>query len=181
MSKCIMLIRHAEKPSQGHAGFDDHGNSNEKALSAAGWRRAGALVPYFVCLADHVQTRPVCRPGHIFAARSTDMHPSTRPRDTVRPLADLLGISVDERWSDEDPLEKFSETLRNFEVPVLVCWRHDHLPALARAILRGGGVPETWPADRFDVIWSIRRTVDGWMFLQVPQLLLAGDSSDAIS
>ncbi|MGM9480264.1 histidine phosphatase family protein [Roseateles sp. NT4] len=180
MSKCIMLIRHAEKPGQGHEGIDRVGRPDDRSLSLAGWLRAGALVPYFASLADRIHARLVCRPEHIFAARATSMHPSTRPRDTVQPLADVLGLSVDERWSDEDSLDRFAETLRNFEVPVLVCWRHDYLPALARAILRDVGVPEAWPDERFDLIWSIRRDSDGWAFLQVPQLLLAGDRVDVI-
>ena len=175
MSKCIMLIRHAEKPGQGRSGVDDDGHLDERSLSVAGWRRAGALVPYFALLADRMHARLVCRPEHIFAARATPLHPSTRPRDTITPLADALGIAVDERWSDEDPLEQFAQTLRNLDVPVLVCWRHDYLPALARAVLGAGDVPRVWPGERFDLTWSIRPDGDRWMFLQVPQLLLHGD------
>ncbi|MBW8894484.1 MAG: hypothetical protein JF617_21180 [Burkholderiales bacterium] len=65
-------------------------------------------------------------------------------------------------------------------MPVLVCWRHDELPGLARAILRDSGVPGTWPDDRFDLTWSIRRNDEGWTFLQLPQLLLAGDRVEVI-
>lgn len=180
MSKCIMLIRHAEKPDEGHDGVDDAGKPDSRSLSVAGWRRAGAMAPYFASLADRIHARLVCRPEHILAARATSMHPSTRPRDTVQALAEVLGLAVDETWSDEDSTERFAETLRNFEVPVLVCWRHHYLPALARAVLRDVGVPETWPADRFDLTWSIRRDGDGWTFLQVPQLLLPGDRVDVI-
>lgn len=180
MSHCIMLIRHAEKPRPGHDGVDDAGKPDDLSLSVAGWRRAGAMAPYFASLAGSVLARSLCRPEHIFAARATSMHPSTRPRDTVRPLADVLDLPVDERWSHEDPADRFAETLRNFEVPVLVCWRHDELPGLARAILRDSGVPDTWPDDRFDLTWSIRRDDEGWTLLQLPQLLLAGDRVEVI-
>lgn len=180
MSKCIMLIRHAEKPTPGDAAVDVRGQADERALSVTGWQRAGALAPYFASLTDRLHARHLCRPEHIFAARATAMHPSTRPRDTVKTLAAVLGIGVDERWSDEDPLEHVAEVLRNFEVPVLVCWRHDYLPAMARAILRDHPVPEVWPADRFDLTWSIRRDGGGWELLQVPQLLLPGDQADVI-
>lgn len=180
MSKCIMLIRHAEKPPQGQAGVNEAGEPQDGTLSVAGWRRAGALVPYFASLADRVHTRLLCRPQHIHAARPTDLHLSTRPADTVQPLAALLGLSVDERWSAEDPVDHLADALRVLEDPVLVCWRHHGLPALARAILKGDGIPEHWPDDRFDLTWSIRQENDGWVFIQVPQLLFATDSVDVL-
>jgi broad specificity phosphatase PhoE len=180
VSKCVMLLRHAEKPNERRSGVNEAGKPDEGTLSVAGWLRAGALVPYFASLADRLHSRLVCRPQHIFAARSTAQHPSTRPRDTVRPLADMLGIPVDERWSDEDPVELVGEALRSIEEPVLVCWRHDHLPALARSILQSDGIPEHWPGNRFDITWSIRPENGGWILLQVPQLLLAGDQVDVI-
>lgn len=180
MTQCIMLIRHAEKPTDGRGGIDSAGRRDERSLSVPGWSRAGALAPYFASPSDRGQGSSLSRPEHVFAARATAMHPSTRPRDTVQPLAEVLGLSVDERWSDEDPVERVAELLRKFEVPVLVCWRHDHLPALTRAILKEAGIPEAWPADRFDLTWIVRRDADRWTFVQVPQLLLAGDRADAI-
>jgi hypothetical protein len=176
-----MLIRHAEKPQAGSEGVNPAGRPDDGSLSVPGWRRAGALVPYFASLADRIDGQWICRPQHIFAARPTAQHPSTRPADTVQPLADALGLAVDQRWSDEDELDGVGEALRSFETPVLVCWRHDPLPALARAIFRGAGVPGSWPEDRFDIIWSIRCDGGRWSFLQLPQRLLAGDSATAIA
>ncbi len=40
--------------------------------------------------------------------------------------------------------------------------------------------PQTWPDDRFDIVWVFERADGGWSFTQVPQLLLAGDSVDVI-
>lgn len=181
MRRCIMLIRHAEKPSQGRPGVNEAGEPQEGTLSVAGWRRAGALVPYFASLADRVHVRLVCRPERILAARPTTRHPSTRPADTVRPLAALLGLAVDEAWSADDPVDQLADTLRNFDAPVLVCWRHHELPALARAILQDDGIPDRWPDDRFDLTWSIRDDGDGWVFMQVPQLLFAQDRIDVLA
>lgn len=53
------------------------------------------------------------------------------------------------------------------------------MQALARAFVRGADVPETWLGERFDMTWSLQRDGDRWAFLQVPQLLLAGDSVEA--
>ena len=45
-----MLIRHAEKPAPGNPdpGIDANGNLDDQSLSATGWRRANALVEFFV-------------------------------------------------------------------------------------------------------------------------------------
>lgn len=180
MTKCIMLVRHAEKPGIGEDGVDDTGLPDNGSLSVQGWRRAGAFVPYFASLAERAHERMLCRPQYILAATSTEKHPSTRPRDTVEPLADRLGIWIDERWSDADPVDKVAEHLCALDAPVLVCWRHDGLPALGKAILQRDEVPTHWPADRFDVTWSFRLDASRWEFVQVPQLLLAGDRLEAL-
>ncbi|KQV88024.1 MULTISPECIES: hypothetical protein [unclassified Roseateles] len=175
MSKCIMLIRHAEKPHGEDGGVDESGRDDPNSLSVQGWRRAGALVPYFSALAERLHPQVLERPQHILAARPTAMHPSTRPYDTVEGLADRLGVAVDERWSDHDPVDKLAWHLRSLDAPVLVCWRHDDLPKLAKAITTVDEVPENWPSERFDLTWSFRCQAGRWLFQQVPQLLLAGD------
>ncbi len=68
---------------------------------------------------------------------------------------------------------------------VLICWEHQHIPALAQAIavLDATTIPSAWPGDRFDVIWTF--TVDPatgrYGFGQVPQQLLVGDTDTVIS
>lgn len=170
-----MLIRHAEKPQGEEGGLDESGRRDPNSLSVKGWRRAGALVPYFSALAERLHPQVLERPQYILAARPTARHPSTRPRDTVEGLADRLGVVVDERWADQDPADKLARHLQSLDAPVLVCWRHDDLPKLAMAIAAVDEVPQNWPSGRFDLTWSFRRQAAGWIFRQVPQLLLAGD------
>jgi len=188
-TRCIMLIRHAEKPhgpdGRTH-GVNAAGAPDAGSLSVKGWQRAGALIPYFTSMADYLQERRICHPRHIFAARPTGQHPSTRPTDTVSPLADRTAIPIDESWSASDAPGEFASQLRAFDVPVLVCWRHDELPALAQAILQRDAAPAQWPEDRFDMTWVIRDDGSGgsggsgWTFVQTPQLLLAGDQARVI-
>ncbi|HEY9106767.1 MAG TPA: phosphoglycerate mutase family protein [Roseateles sp.] len=180
MTKCIMLIRHAEKPRAGAQGVDGSGRHDEQALSVAGWKRAGALVPYFAAPAGAIHGYPLCRPHHIYAARRTARHPSTRPRDTVQELADFLSITVDERWSDSDPVQHIALHLKSHDQPVLVSWRHDVLPMLGRAIAGDAAVPARWPDDRFDLTWVFRPGAGGWQLLQLPQRLLAGDRNEVL-
>jgi hypothetical protein len=57
---------------------------------------------------------------------------------------------------------------------VLVSWRFDTLPDLARAI-GAKSVPADWPANRFDMTWVLEKSGDAWRLTQVPQLLMPGD------
>ncbi len=175
MSKCIMLIRHAEKPCGEERGVSETGSADSAALSVRGWQRAGALVPYFAALAERLHPGSLARPQYILAARPTAEHPSKRPGDTVQGLADRLGIALDERWTTQDPMDKLARYLISLDGPVLVCWRHDSLPELAMAIATFDDVPQSWPAERFDLTWSLCCRQGRWLFQQVPQLLLAGD------
>jgi hypothetical protein len=68
----------------------------------------------------------------------------------------------------------------------LICWEHHNIPAIAAALPTAPGTvtPQTWPGDRFDVIWTF--TLDPaaapvqYTFGQVPQQLLSGDSDTVI-
>ena len=193
-----MLIRHAEKPESASGDRGDRGgfgNSGDRgdsggvdearapapgSLSVQGWRRAAALVAYFGS-ATEGGDGPIRRPRHIVAARPTERHPSTRPGDSVYAVADFLGLKVNEGWSDEDDARVVADALRSLEGAVLVCWRHDALPRLARELIADDRIPAAWPADRFDVTWSILRAGQSWRFQQVPQLLLPGDSEQTIT
>ncbi|MDY0747595.1 hypothetical protein SNE35_24040 [Paucibacter sp. R3-3] len=175
MSKLIMLIRHAEKPVGGRGGVSVEGRPDDNSLSVVGWQRAGALVPFFSRLGARTSRGLIATPRHIFAARPTRGHASTRPADTVAPLADALGLRVDDRWSDIDAVEDVAATLRAMRSPELVCWQHDHIPVLGRAILGSNALPKAWAEDCFNVVWVFLLRDRHWTLEQVPQKLLAGD------
>jgi hypothetical protein len=69
---------------------------------------------------------------------------------------------------------------------VLICWEHDHIPALASSLPTSGGtvIPQKWPGDRFDVIWTFTlvpgAATTQYAFGQVPQQLLSGDLDTVI-
>jgi hypothetical protein len=70
---------------------------------------------------------------------------------------------------------------------VLICWEHDHIPALASSVpaIAGTPIPQTWPGDRFDVIWTFTLIPGAapvqYTFGQVPQQLLSGDTNTVIA
>jgi hypothetical protein len=174
----IMLIRHAEKPLRESRDVDDAaGAGGKRGLSLRGERRARLLAGYFAPVHDVLRDGHTCTPKAIFAAGTTAEHRSTRPADTVRPLAQALGLTVREDFSSDPPFDEAAAALKSAATrgPVLVSWRYDTLPELARAI-GAQAVPEVWPADRFDMIWVLERLGDAWRLTQIPQLLLPGDN-----
>ena len=70
---------------------------------------------------------------------------------------------------------------------VLICWEHQHIPALASSLpaIPGTVIPQQWPGDRFDVIWTFTlvpgSTPAQYVFGQIPQQLLSGDTATTIS
>lgn len=171
----IMLMRHAEKPADADA---------SPSLSPRGWQRAGALVRWlWPQSADAAPPFPLATPRRIVAAATTQAHPSTRPRDTVVPLAQALQIEIEQPFDSDDDTRRVAAWLRALDSAVLVSWRHDGLPALARALLppsRSTEVPALWPEDCFDLVWVVHYKSDDWTLTQVPQQLLAGDRTSGI-
>lgn len=172
----IMLIRHAEKPRDGETGVASDGRADAASLSVTGWQRAGALVRFFAS----PSLPAIRRPGHVIAAHARAAGASYRPLATVQPLAQALGVEVDERWSDEDDPARVAAALRSLDGPVLVCWRHEGLPALASEIVQRPDVPGHWPAERFDLVWIASHDGPSWAFSQLPQQLLPGDRAQPV-
>ena len=180
-SQSIALIRHAEKPTDNGVlvGVDELGCADRNELSVRGWQRAGALALFFWdnrrAKAEHE------RPRHLFAPAPSTAHPSRRGISTLLPLAGHCGVGVATPFpvGAERDLAQHLKTLGGFSV---VAWEHKRLPALA-AEIAGAGVelPTRWPDDRFDLVWLLAADDTGqWRFMQLPQLLLGGDSPEVL-
>ena len=173
MSTAIFLVRHAEKPDPkaGIGGVSHTGQADSESLSVRGWQRAGALTVLFG--ADNAERTRLARPATLCAA--VDAGRSRRPYDTLRPLAQRLGLPIAEMASSGD-VRTAAAKLSALPGPVLVCWRHRELPTLARALLPRAAhcVPARWDDARFDLVWVIEAD----RLIVVPQSLLAGDASE---
>lgn len=177
----IMIIRHAEKPN-GDAGVTTAGKHDSEALTVRGWQRAGALVALFAPAGERFANPYVTEPRLIFACGVTRESKSLRPQQTVVPLADKLGLAINTSFSrgDEGELARAAATAGGV---VLISWDHKHIPGIAGALLGDAGRhPRNWPDHRYDLIWVLDRPSASatWSLAQVPQLLLAGDSTEPI-
>lgn len=178
----IMIIRHGEKPDEDVSplpGVNVNGVEDDASLTKVGWDRANALVNVF----DPAQgpVRPgLARPTAIFAAGATEAGEGKRTRETVGPLAHKLGLqmNIDYGKGEEESLIAAAISQPG---PTLICWQHGEIPAIAEALgTVTPAVPEEWPDDRFDVVWTFTRTPSGWTFAQLPEMVLPTDRPTAI-
>lgn len=184
MADKIMLIRHAEKPDEPppNFGVDEAGQQDPEELIVRGWQRAGALAHLFSPAAAGGRNSALATPQVIYAAAAVHHSHSLRPQHTVAPLAARLGITpkIDFAVGEEADL---AGAVKAEAGSVLVAWHHERIPSLANAIIRDTtSCPQHWPGERFDMIWVFDRTAgQAWRFSQIPQSLLAGDTTDPIT
>ena len=179
----IMLIRHAEKAVDGELGVDRRGHADPQSLSVTGWMRAAGLAQLFAGVGNGngngagAAAGHLARPMHLIAAGATADHPSRRAHDTLQPTAQALGLPIDGRFGADTTAAVLAVYLRSLQGPVLVCWPHAGLPALADALLQRTAAPPRWPDRSFDMVWVVQQSRVSWELLQVPQRLLPGDAT----
>jgi hypothetical protein len=156
----ILIIRHAEKPVDG------------AGLSPEGKARAAALPKLFMKSDDRPNPYPT--PDFIFAATTTTE--SSRPVDTVTPLADKLHLTIKADIKDKD----YEMLVKELKKPkyegktVLVCWHHGEIPDLVKA-LTGTGIKKI-KEDTYNLIWQIDYSKDGKTTMSTAsQKLMPGD------
>ena len=176
----IMIIRHAEKPSDDGTvkGVSAAGTPDVEELIARGWQRSGALVRFFAPRDGRFADQRLAQPSTIFASGVGKHSKSLRPQHTVLELATALKLKLDLRFAkgDEADLVKASTAAAG---PVLIAWEHEAIPEIANRILGNSTTcPQKWPGSRFDLVWIFDRqkAAPGWDFGEVPQQLLSGDS-----
>jgi phosphohistidine phosphatase SixA len=137
--KRILLMRHADKT-------DDPDNED---LSDAGVERAKRLATYI----PETFGKP-----DIIVATAHSKH-SDRPKETVEPLADALGLKIQHDFENKEFADLVDEIFNDPDYKnktVVICWHHGNLPALA-ALLGAptGSYPDPWPDDAFGLILQL--------------------------
>jgi broad specificity phosphatase PhoE len=182
MATKVMLIRHAEKPTDDGRihGVDESGSHDSDELSVRGWQRAGALIRFFAPLNGSFIHRALAAPDVIFACAPGDRATSVRAKHTVWPLAQSLNKSVDLRYRKGEENE-LARAVTAAQGVVLIAWEHNTIPDIAAALTGDDTIyPKKWHDARFDLVWVLDRPGSAWKFTQVPQMVLPGDLGEDI-
>lgn len=183
----IYVIRHGEKPADppapapGHPtppsgppfGVDADGNQDAHSLLPRGWQRSGALAVLFnpaVGASEAGLRTPTALYSPSYGAPDkTQAHCTFQ---TIPPVPEGQELALAEA------------ILASGGRVMLICWDHDHIPALAQAIptVDASSIPSAWPGGRFDVVWTfgLDPASGHYAFGQVPQQLLEGDTDTVI-
>ncbi|GFF48321.1 hypothetical protein IFM58399_08271 [Aspergillus lentulus] len=131
----VYLIRHGEKPSDGGNG-----------LSAQGLERAQ-------CLRNILGSASSYNIGYIMAQTPKSDGKRARPYETVEPLAEDLGLTVDTSCDRDDP-KCVRDAVEGYTGSgnILICWEHDALTDIVDKL--GDDDAPSYPDDRFDLIWT---------------------------
>ena len=196
----IYIIRHGEKPADpppaaaGQAaaaptppfGIDFQGQQDPHSLLPRGWQRSGALAVLFDPTLGPLQaglTTPAALLSPSYG--SPDETAEHRTHQTIQGLSDRLGLAIASDFAEGSEAQLAASVVSSYSGVVLICWEHDHIPAIATSLptVPGTVIPQPWPGDRFDVIWTFA-LVPGtaqYAFSQIPQQLLSGDTDTVIS
>jgi len=135
-AKLIYLIRHGEKL-----------NDKVTNLSPKGEARASCLINVF----GNNGTLP--SPQKIYAQNPTEKKQSTRPKDTVIPLSDHLGLPLDLSFTS-GKVKKLANAIMTIpDDIVLVSWSNDKIPEIAEQL--GIVNAPDWDSKVFDDIWVL--------------------------
>jgi hypothetical protein len=188
----IYVIRHGEKPADPLSptavpsppfGVDVNGNQSVHSLLPRGWQRSGALTVLFAPAVGPLQAG-LRTPASLFSPDygTPDKTQGHRTYETIQGLSGRLGVPINSPFAEGEEAALASAVVADYAGVVLICWEHQHIPAIGAALPTAPGtqIPAAWPSDRFDVIWSFTlqpgAAPASYMFSQIPQQLLAGDA-----
>jgi hypothetical protein len=153
---CVVVIRHGEKPKDRDA----------KHLSLAGEERARRLVDF---LKNNSELARIGAPQFLIATHTTEDGGGLRTRETLVPLADALKVPVETPYESDHPKRLASMLLSEKMYDgktVLICWTHERIPALIKALGIDPAPPEMGD-DIYDLIYVIKYGEDKGATLQI--------------
>jgi hypothetical protein len=103
------------------------------------------------------------------------------PRIRSHRLPTLIGVDINLNFSKGQETALAHAALA-CNGPVLIAWRHEGIPLISNAILGMAAAPQSWPKERFDVVFvfTLNPSTGTYSFAQVAQRLLAGDSAEGV-
>ncbi|KIJ42126.1 hypothetical protein M422DRAFT_60383 [Sphaerobolus stellatus SS14] len=141
ISNTVYIIRHGEKPDDNGQGLSPQGEERAQCLTGV----FGPSSPFDI--------------GYILAEQPQSNGDRTRPLETVTPLAEELGLTVDTSCDRDDSkcvadaVDAFAknDSTKN----ILICWEHDAITDIEDSL----GVSKTvdYPSDSFNLIFTIQQ------------------------
>ncbi len=189
---------------QEYSGNNAFGDSDAESLVSFGWQRAGGIANLFYPSSGQFQNPDLAAPDFIYASNPATVgkkEPSQRPYQTIAALAAKMNITPNTSFdksafkhSDGMVADVLTQSTDKASCVVLISWQHeDILPKAAgdESIVHElvkrtesqalEGLPRgAWPGSRYDMVFVFDRpsgTGPFTRFTQVPQMLLAGDST----
>ena len=197
----IYIIRHGEKPADpvlagpGQSppapvapfGVNDQGIQDPNSLLPRGWQRSGALAVLFDPALGTLQAGLQTPAALLSPSYGNPGKPAAhRTYQTIQGLSDRLGLQIVSAFAEGQEPQLAASVVNGYSGVVLICWEHDHIPALASSLpaTPGTAIPQKWPGDRFDVIWTFTLVPAAaevqYAFGQASQQLLSGDTDTVI-
>jgi len=188
----IYIIRHGEKPADPPPappfGVDYEGDQDAHSLLPRGWQRSGGLAVLFDPAVGALQAG-LQVPAALLSPSYGDPGKTTAHRtyQTIQGLSGRLGFPIASDFAEGQEPQLAASVVSTCSGVVLICWEHQHIPALASSLpaIPGTVIPQQWPGDRFDVIWTFTLVPGSspaqYVFGQIPQQLLSGDTATTIS
>ena len=91
---------------------------------------------------------------------------SRRPLQTVTPLAEALKLAPVTTHTKGEEQALVDDALGR-PGTILICWQHENIAAIGNLIVGNNTtVPQSWPEDRYDLIYVFDRAGDAWNFRQ---------------
>lgn len=173
----LYLARHGEKPKGKVKGYLTPQGSivDRHSLTLQGWARAAGFIKLFNPVGGTLRAG-LARPTHIYAADGPSA--GLRMKETASLLASSLGLQTILRF-DEGEERALAKELLNLPASAvaLVVWEHSALPKIVNALGSAKPKPPKTFADRYDILWRfVPDGQGGWIFTQIPELLLPTDS-----
>jgi Raf kinase inhibitor-like YbhB/YbcL family protein len=174
--KYYILLRHAEK---------NH-DSEINNLSSKGKLRAQAIAALFEkpheftgCFSQFVR-QIKDNVTSIYSFAPNGKYPTIRAIETVQPLANTLELEIDARYNKnnlKELVEEIKTNPKNNEKTVIICASRTKLAKVAKLIGTNIRIKDT-DAFTFDRILLIKREQKKYKFINLPQELIFGDSSE---
>ncbi len=140
----IYVIRHGEKPADPPTptaapappfGVDFNGNQSIHALLPLGWQRSGALAVPFAPALGPLQAG-LSTPSTLLSPDygDPDKTQGHRTYQTIQGLSGRLGVPINSPVAEGQESALARAVVADYTSVVLICWEHQHIPAIATAL-----------------------------------------------